>query len=133
MNGERGAVVRSRQSQNGALTLQALVSIALFSLAAMAILSLSVRQLLATRHAGEHLGRSRLLVSTLDRAQAEVYTLEPGVRALEAVEVDGTTYNRELEVSESSNPRTLEVIVRMWSGERSKARVWSYRKQLLKL
>ncbi len=131
MSGSKRVRRMKNPYQRGALTLQALVSLSIFSIVVMSVTSLGLRQLAVTRQAAGHLGRTQLAQSTLAELQGDVYSVEAGSRTLEPVKIEGVEYERQLEIRAIEEDRALDVTLELRRADGK--RTWTYRKVMLRL
>ena len=124
------------RSSRGALTFEALVALVIFALGALAVTSLSVRQLVATRYAARALARDQLVEATMADLEARPYDLEVGKRSLEPTVVDDLRFGRNLEAKKEEGDKIVLLTVTTWIEDKDGNRLspdWSYQKRILRL
>ena len=126
---------RSRPPR-GALTFEALVALVIFALGSLAVTSLSVRQLVATRYAARALARDQLVEATVASLETNPYALNVGKTSLEPTIVDGLRFRRDLQITQEEGDKILLLAITTWieddKGNRQSP-VWSYEKRIFRL
>lgn len=103
------------------LNLKAIIAIGVFAIAAISLTELSIYQLVATKKADQKIAISLVVDSTFEELTARADTLQPGESTLADTEIDGKTYSRSLQISESPSGVTRIVILTI--RERGKGRL----------
>lgn len=118
------------------MTFEALIALALFAIGALAVTSLSIRQLVATRYAARALARDQLVESTIGGLESSPYTLELGRKSMDPAVVDGLSFRRDLQVVEEESGKILLLTLSTWIEDAQGKRispVWSFEKRILRL
>jgi hypothetical protein len=118
------------------MTLQALVALVIFAVGALAITSISVRQLLATKQAARALARDQLVQTTMADLESHPYDLKPGDHTFDPITVDGLIFFRRSKVQEEEGGKLLLLNLETWIVDKEGQRqspVWNYEKRVLRL
>ena len=118
------------------MTLQALMALVIFAIAVMAVTSIGVRQLLATKHAARALARDQLVQTTVAEMESHPYDLEPGDHTYAPTTVDGWIFLRRSKVQEEEGGKLLVLTLETWivdENGRLQSPVWTYEKRVLRL